>query len=424
LLDGRHELSWRNLSLIEAGILVALVGTLVVQYARHGWPFTQPEPAPTAIAAHAPAPVPAGDDSMAGMPGMSDHADTTVPGRVPVHVDHARTSMIGMTVAMVERGDVGEPVRAVATIAPDESRVSHVHTRVAGWIQRLYVDTTGQPVRAGAPLLSIFSQELLSSQTEYVNARRSASGGTGVLASAQATIVSAGRDRLRVLGMSDAELAALDRTERPTHDVVITAPRTGVVLHRGVAVGTAVDPSTELLTVADLSRVWVFVEVPERAMPDVAVGTAVVLTFPSAGNQPIESRIEFLYPTLTEETRTLRARIALDNPDGRLRPGTYGVAEIRIASHQALTVPRDAVVDTGDEQHVFVVTHDGGYEPRRVVLGARLEDRLEVREGLEEGEHVVASGVFLLDSESRLRASGGGGGEGHAGHTGHAGHGG
>lgn len=397
----RHELSWRNFSLVEAAVIVALVAGIGVQYARHGWPFPPQAPAPTRAVA---------PSEHSGMPGMTagERAAHAVPGRVPVTVAHMQTSMIGVTVATVERRDVGEPVRAVATIAPDESRVSHVHTRVAGWIQHLYIDTTGQSVRAGEPLLSIFSQELDASQTEYLGARRAAGVASGPLAAAQATLLESARARLHVLGMGDGEIAALERRGRAMHDVVVTAPRAGVVLHRGVTVGAAVDPATELLTVADLSRVWVFAEIPERAIPDVVVGTPVTLTFPSAGVPAVESRIDFLYPTLTEETRTLRARVSLDNASGLLRPGTYGVADVHVGAHGALTVPRDAVVDTGEEQHVFVVTAADAYEPRRVVLGAHVEDRIEVREGLTEGEHVVASGVFLLDSESRLRASGGG----------------
>jgi RND family efflux transporter MFP subunit len=348
-----------------------------------------------------------------------EHAAHAVPGRVPVTVDAPHAAMIGMTVATVERRSIGEPVRVVATIAPDESRLSHVHTRVAGWIDRLYVNTTGQRVSAGAPLVSIFSQELLASQTEYLAARRTATQVGAALAGAETNLLESGRARLRVLGMTDAEIATLDRTGHAMRDVVIAAPRSGVVLHRGIAVGTAVDPSTEIVTVADLSRVWVFAEVPEAAIPEVSVGTRVTLAFPAAGVAGLDAPIEFLYPTLTEETRTLRARISVPNPDGRLRPGLYGTAEIRVTPHEALTVPRDAVVDTGGEQHVFVMTGDTRYEPRRVVIGTQLEDRVEVREGLAPGDHVVSSGVFLLDSEGRLRGSGG-----EAGRHSHAGHGG
>jgi RND family efflux transporter MFP subunit len=185
-----------------------------------------------------------------------------------------------------------------------------------------------------------------------------------------------------------------------------------VVVNRGVTVGTSVDPSTTLLTIADLSRVWILAEVTEANIPAVRIGTSSHLDFPASGRSPFRGRIDFVYPTLTERTRTLRVRLSAPNADGALRPGLYGTASFESAPYQVITVPRDAVVDTGLQQHVFVATGDR-FEPRTVALGARLGDRVEVREGLRPGEQIVASGVFLLDSESRLRATGGGTGHIH-----------
>jgi Cu(I)/Ag(I) efflux system membrane fusion protein len=304
---------------------------------------------------------------------------------------------------------LSKPIRAVATVVTDESRVSHVHTRVAGWIEELYVDTTGQKVRAGEPLAGIFSQELLSSQTEYLSALRAANSG-----GPRSAVGEAARARLKVFGMTEAEILELEKRREPMRLTTVVAPRTGVVFHRGISVGTAVDPSTEIVIVADLSRVWVLAEVPEGDIPDVRRGARARLEFPASGRVPFEARVDFLYPTLTERTRTLRVRFVVDNPDGTLRPGLYGTAEFDVGPRRALTVPRDAVVDTGLEQHVFVAIGPGGFVPRTVELGVRLAERVEVREGLGEGEVVVASGAFLIDSESRLRASGAGGA--HAGH--------
>jgi membrane fusion protein, copper/silver efflux system len=174
-----------------------------------------------------------------------------------------------------------------------------------------------------------------------------------------------------------------------------------------------VDPSTEILTIADLSRVWVIAEVPEADIPRVQVGASAELEFPGAAREPFEARVEFLYPTLSERTRTLRVRFAVDNLSGSLRPGIYGSAVLQVSPHPVVSVARDAVVDTGDAQHVFVVAAERRYTPRLVKLGARFGDRVEVREGLQDGEEVVASGVFLIDSESRLRASGSGTGHQH-----------
>jgi len=328
--------------------------------------------------------------------------------RVPIDVTASTLQQLDIRLEVVKRESLTEEVRAVATVVPDESRISHVHTRVSGWVEQLDVNTTGEMVRAGQPLARIFSQELFSSQTEYLAIRKttSASGITSV-------VVAGGRTRLTVLGMTPADIDAIERTGEPTRLFTVPAPRSGVVVNRGVTVGTSVDPSTTLLTIADLSRVWILAEVPEANIPAVRVGTLAQLEFPASGRAPFSARIDFVYPTLTERTRTLRVRLSAANPGGTLRPGLYGTVAFESAGAQVITVPRDAVVDTGLQQHVFVATGDR-FEPRAVTLGVQLADRVEVRAGLEEGERIVAAGVFLLDSESRLRATGGAGG--HSGH--------
>lgn len=190
------------------------------------------------------------------------------------------------------------------------------------------------------------------------------------------------------------------------------------MLRRNVTVGTSVDPSTELFTIADLTEVWVFAELPEAEAAGIKVGTTATIDLRVPGKKPFEAPVEFVYPVLTDRTRTLRARFSMPNRDGALKPGMYGTAEFRTEPRQALTVSRDAIVDTGDAQYVFVQTEPGRFEPRQVQLGARLSGRVEIRGGVEAGARVVSSGVFLVDSESRLRATGGG--VGHAGHGGGA----
>lgn len=389
---------WRRHPAAAAAAASAfLFGTaLLAQHLRHGWPFslhhgTGAPPATTAAQPPAPTDPPAATQA-----------------RVAVGIDEAQARAIGLRLEPARRESIAEPLRAVATVVPDESRVSHVHTRIAGWLETLYINTTGQAVRAGQPLAGVFSQELLATQTEYLAALREARAGP------RSAVVEGARDRLKVLGMSEAEIAGIERRGEPRRLVTLTAPRSGIVLRRNVSVGTAVDPSTEILTVADLSAVWIVAEVPESGMAQVAPGAVATLDFPASARAPFDAKVDFVHPTLSERTRTVRVRFAVANPDAALRPGLYGSADFRIQARAALTVPRDAVVDTGRRQHVFVATAPGRYEPREVELGARLTERVEVRAGLAEGEPVVAAGVFLLDSESRLRASGGG-----AGHGGH-----
>jgi Cu(I)/Ag(I) efflux system membrane fusion protein len=374
-----------------------LTAALWVQHSNGAWPFAPRDPAPAAIEA---------PDAVATTGSLSTH------DRVPVEVTEETLQELGIRLEEVGRESLTESVRAVAIVVPDESRISHVHTRVAGWVEELDINTTGEIVRAGQPLARIFSQELLSSQTEYLAARKATSA-SGITSA----VVASGRARLGVLGMTAADVDAIEQTGEPKRLVTVVAPRSGVVVNRGITVGTSVDPSTTLLTIADLSRVWILAEVPEASIPAVRVGMAAELDFPASGRPPFRAAVDFIYPTLTERTRTLRVRFSAANSDGRLRPGLYGIAAFEWAGQQVITVPRDAVVDTGLRQHVFVSTGDR-FEPRTVALGVQLADRVEVRAGLEEGERIVAAGVFLLDSESRLRATGGAGG--HAGHGGPA----
>ncbi len=380
-----------------AVIAVVLMGAFfVTQHFRHGWPFSLHH----------------------GVGVASKEAPRTSPDagapetakRAPVQLEPSKLASFDIRVELASVGVVNNAVRAVATVVPDESRVSHVHTRVSGWLEKLFVNTTGQSVKAGAPLAGIFSQELFASQVEYLSALKAAQAGPSSLVGASA------RTRLTVLGMSEAQIQAMERRGTPERLVTLVAPRSGIVLRMGVAVGTAVDPSTEIVTVADLSQVWVLAEVAESDASAIRQGSSARLEFSASGRQPIEAKVEFIYPTLTDRTRTLRVRFSVPNPDGSLRPGLYGTADFQLDPQQRLTVSRDAVVDTGAQQHVFVMTGEGKFEPRIVRLGARLTDRVEILEGLDGGEQVVASGVFLIDSESRLRASSGG--------TGHAGHGG
>lgn len=385
--------SQRTVLLSAAAVIATIVLFMVVQDQRHGWPFSR----------HMAQPSPAHPNSHASA------AARSAATRVPIEIPAQQIEALGVQFEPVELRPLANPVRAVATVVADESRISHVHTRVAGWLEDLYVNTTGQKVRAGQPIAAVFSQELYSSQNEYLSALLGARNGPA------SAVLAAARTRLKVLGMSDAEIGQIEKTGEARRLVTVTAPRDGIVLNRGVSAGTAVDPSTEILTIADLSRVWVIAELAEADVAQVRTGTSATLSFPMSSREPFSAKVEFIYPTLTERTRTVRVRLPVPNPDGALRPGMYGSAEFPPVARDALTVARDAVIDTGESQHVFVHTSENVLEPRQVKVGARLADRVEILQGLTPGDHVVTTGVFLIDSESRLRASGG---------TGHSGHGG
>lgn len=372
-------------ALIPVGLLAVM---LYIQDQRQGWPFSR-------HAAHAPA-------VQAAPQAAGESASDLLSARVPVDMSARQIEMLGVQTEPAGTQRLDYPVRAVATIVTDESRVVHVHTRVSGWLEELYVNTTGEQVRAGQPLGTVFSQELYSSQSEYLSALRRAGSGPA------SAVLDAARTRLTLLGMSAAEIARIEDTGEVRRLVTVAAPINGIVLNRGVTQGTAIDPSTEILTIADLSRVWVIAEVAEGDAAHIGAGSTATLSFPTSGHETFTAEVEFVYSTLTERTRTVRVRMSVPNTDGHLRPGMYGSARFQVAARDALTVRRDAVIDTGQAQHVFVHTPENLFEPRPVRVGARFADRVEILEGLAPGEHVVASGVFLIDSESRLRASGGG----------------
>ncbi|MFZ5894726.1 MAG: efflux RND transporter periplasmic adaptor subunit [Myxococcota bacterium] len=369
---------------------LALAGVMALQSARHGWPFSLHHG------------YTAGASSVRKLAPTPSSEPSSAHPRTSIMLADAKAAEFGIRVENVTKQAMARSIRAVAVIVPDESRVSEIHTRVAGWIEQLYVNKTGQAVRDGQALAGIFSPDLLAAQNELLAVKKATSAG------AQSPLLEGARSRLRVLGMSDEQVSAVEAKGAATRLVTVSSPRKGIVVRRGVAVGTAVDPSTQLMTVADLSRVWVLAEIPERDVPDVAVGMAGALDFPASGAPKFSAKIAFVYPTLTERTRTLRVRFELENPGDRLKPGMYGSATFETAERKALTVARDAVVDTGLEQHVFVLEGPETYVPRKVEVGVDLGDRVEIRSGLAETDRVVASGVFLVDSESRLRASGGG----------------
>jgi membrane fusion protein, copper/silver efflux system len=385
----------RNIIAAVVLTLVFVLALLLFQSERGGWPFAPDRPLVDGTTASVPV-TPSGVDR-----------EHVAHRRVPIEVDATQQARIGVRVETARTEALSTSIGATATVVPDESRLSRVQSRVSGWVERLHVSTTGEQVARGDPVAEIFSQELFASQMEFL-AALSAAG------DAASPLVEGARSRLATLGMSQADIRALERRGQARRLVTVSSPRSGVVLNLGVTVGAAIDPSTELVTIADLSTVWVIAEVPEAHGMHIEEGMTARLTFPSAGLVDVEARVTFLYPTLSERTRTLRVRFDVDNDEGVLRPGLYGTAEFQLAPRQGLTVNRDAVIYTGMAQHVFVATEPGRFEPRTVQTGARVGDRLEITGGLAPGERVVASGVFLIDSESRLRASGGG--PAHGGH--------
>lgn len=343
--------------------------------------------------------------------GSSADATPVQEGRSSVDVNADWARRLGLEIEPAREEDVAHAVRAAATVVPDESRIVHIHARVTGWIEQVHVQT-GEHVRAGQPVLSVFSQELHAAQREYLAIRAQRAG---ALPNA---VLPSSRERLRVLGMTSAQIRAMEVRGTAPHAQTVHAPRAGVVLRRPVSPGTAIDAATELLALADLSSVWVEAEIAERDALIAQQGAPVRIHWAAAGLEPVHASVSFVSPMLTERSRSIRIRALLANPSGLYRPGLSGTLELQGRPLRRVTVPRDAVVDTGRDRFVYVVQPDGTFMPRRVTLGVRSGDRVAVTDGLRAGEEVLASGVFLVDSESRLRGSGSGSAPAHAGHGG------
>ncbi len=331
------------------------------------------------------------------------HSNGDVPGLVGVTLAPERTQLIGVRTAIAARRALDAQVSLVGFVTPDESRLSRVQLRVSGWVQSLQVSRTGSTVRAGQPLLQIYSPELFQSESEYLIERsaRAAMPGMDHALSGPA----AGHQRLSLLGVPDDELERLERESRASTRLTLTAPFSGTVLERGVVEGQYVGADTPLLTVADLSRVWVLADLYEMDLSRVRVGDPATFTTDGARGRVFESRVEFVYPTVSGESRTVKARLALENRDGALRPGMYGDVRVGARARVVLAVPDEAVVHSGTHDYVFVAHAGGHFEPRQVGLGTGDDDWAEITRGLAAGDTVVASASFLIDSESRLKAA-------------------
>jgi Cu(I)/Ag(I) efflux system membrane fusion protein len=340
--------------------------------------------------------------------GHAEHA-SEVEGFASLELDPRQQQLIGITTAPVERKEVTRTVRAVGTVVPDERRVYLVHSKVNGWIDRLYVDSTGQPVAAGQPLLSIYSPEVYATQEEYLVASEAArelgaSESEEVTWGAEALREAAER-RLEYWDVRPGEVERLVESGRPLKALTVRSPYGGYVLNKHAQIGMYVQPGMPLYTVADLSRVWLEADIYEYEIPFVKVGQRVEITLPYYPAEPLEGTVKFIYPFLNAKSRTIRLRLDVANPGLKLKPDMFADISIQQELGEQLVVPAEAVLDSGEHKIVFVAHEGGHFEVRDVTVAAKVDDYYIVAAGLEEGEEVVASGNFLLDSESRIKGA-------------------
>jgi len=332
-----------------------------------------------------------------------------VAGLAGVRIPFQKQQLIGVRTIVAKRAPFVRTLQAVGRVTADETRLHHVHTKVGGWIETLYADATGEKVRRGQPLLSLYSPELLATQEEYLVALRSRramqEGSLQEVIRGADDLVASARQRLLLYDLTPAQIQRLEESGEASRTVTLYAPITGHVIARKVSHGERIEPDTSLLDIADLSRIWVIASVYEYELPFVRVGQRATMTLAYVPGKIYRGRVALVYPVLDATTRTAQVRLEFDNPDLALKPEMYAHVELESDLGERLSVPDSAVVSTGTRDIVFVAQGDGYFEPREVQVGLRLPDAVEILGGLAEGETVVASGNFLIDSESKLKAA-------------------
>ncbi len=317
--------------------------------------------------------------------------------------------LIGVRSAPVTYASLGQEIYAVGTVGYDERGLTQVTVKTSGWVREVFVDSIGRPVRKGDPLFTLYSPDILATQEEHLLAvkiqTRLAISPLAEIKANAASLVASSRERLHLWDVTDLQIARLER--RGTAEPVLTvyAPSSGIVLKREALPGKYVEPGTTLYEVADLSTVWISADIYESEVAAVRLKQSALVTFAAYPGTTFRGNVSYIYPSLNTDTRTVRVRVELPNPGLKLKPGMYGNVTLHTDAIHTLVVPKEAVLETGLRQLVFLDRGQGRYEPAPVKLGRRSQDDVEVLEGLKEGDRIVTSANFLLDAESKLTST-------------------
>jgi len=327
-------------------------------------------------------------------------------------VSPERLQSIGVKFELAERRPLERTIRTVGRVEIDERRLAHMHLKLEGWIDELRVNYTGEQVKQGQILFTLYSPELVATQQEYLLALKGkkALGGSPFpeVAEGAQSLLAVTAQRLRLWDITEDHIQDLERTGKVRKTLPIHSPITGTVINKVALAGMRVSPGDELYTIADLSRIWITADIYEYELPLLKVGQMATVTLSYAPGTVLQGRVGFIYPMLDPQTRTAKVRFELDNPGEQLKPGMYANVELQIPLGTRLAIPRDAVLESGERQVIFIHHGGGTLEWRTVKLGVRAGDWVEVLEGIAEGDHLVTSANFLIDSESRLKTAVGG----------------
>jgi RND family efflux transporter MFP subunit len=337
------------------------------------------------------------------------------PGTINISAEKQQLIGVKYVTATVSSGV--DTFRAVRRIAADERRITRIHPKVDGWIYKTHVDFTGQLVKAGEPLLTLYSPEMLATEQEFLlalKARDTMKDQPSREAYENSEIlIEAARRRLELWDLTEAQIGEIQRTRKPIRTVTLVSPASGYVTSRNAFPSQRVGPDTELYAITDLSSVWILADVFETDAPKVHIGQTAVVSLPNENGKSFNAKVTYIQPEVDAATRTLKVRLEAPNPALRLKPEMFVDVNLHIGLAARVTVPANAVINTGLRRTVFVDRGNGNLEPRDVTTGERIGDQVQILGGLQAGERVVASGAFLIDSEAQLKNALPGAGEHH-----------
>jgi len=385
------------------GFLLAITGNVFLAALLAGVWLHYRAPNPTSEARTSPSPQAAPASST---PGAPSSAETPL---VPVELSPERLQSIGVKTSAVQQKPIEDEIRTTGNVVVDETRLAYVQMRFSGYIQKVFADATYQYVRKGQPLFTIYSPDLVATEREYLvakqNQQKVAHSAVPGVASSAASLVEAARERLEQWAIPEKEIARLESTGQVEQELEIDSPVSGYITEREALPNKYVQPETRLYTVADLSSIWVFIQVFQNDLGRVRAGQPATLTVDSYPGRTFSGRVDFIYPEIDTTTRTARVRLVFPNPDLKLTPGMFVNAVLKIPMGRQTVISATGVLQSGTRQIAFVDHGNGNLEPREITLGARAGEDFVVLKGLKPGERIVTSANFLIDSESQLQAA-------------------
>ncbi len=394
--------------------LVTLVALIAV-VAAAGWLWWRSPVNPIMRRVQPAATASGSEPSQPAAPATAPSDDSAAPPSetplAPIQLSPQRMQSIGVKVGVVESKTINDEIRLYGNVQPSERRFAYVQTRFAGWIRQVYADATGDFIRKGQPLFTIYSPDLVETEREYLLAKKNAgalqqSTVSGVSDGA-ALLIAAARARLQQFDISESEIAKLDETGEAITDLTFYSPASGYITERNALPNMHVQPDTKLYAIADLSDVWVLAQIFQNDAGKIKPGDPAEVTLDAYPGRVFKGRVDYLLPQLDVATRTLPVRLVFSNPDLKLRPGMYVNVSLKLPLGKRLVVPDSAVFHSGTKSLVFTYTGEGNIQPREVEMGPHVGDEFVVSKGVKAGEQIVTSANFLIDSEAQLQAAAG-----------------